>query len=88
MKLTILGLARKQVKKLPKLKQLIVGQKIRSLATGEMVTNTEALSGYKNMYRARVGDYRIVYKKSSGEICVMLVGHRKDVYKLLVQLLG
>lgn len=88
MKLTILGLARKRVKKLPKLKQLIVGQKIRSLAMGETVTNTEALSGYKNMYRTRVGDYRIIYKKTSDEVCVMLIGHRKEVYKLLGRLLG
>ncbi len=88
MRLTILNLARKQITKLPKFKQLIVGQKIRSLATGEMVTNTEALSGYKNVYRARVGDYRIVYKKTVDEVCVLMIGHRKDVYKILTQLLG
>lgn len=88
MKLTILGRAAKQLKKLPKFKQLIVSHKIRSLATGEAVINVEALSGYKNVYRVRVGDYRIVYKKTVDEVCVMVIGHRKDVYKLLAQLLG
>ncbi|OGB84932.1 hypothetical protein A2994_01245 [candidate division Kazan bacterium RIFCSPLOWO2_01_FULL_48_13] len=88
MKLTILGSAKKQLKKLPKFKQLIISQKIRSLAMGEMISNVEVLSGYKNAYRARVGDYRIVYRKTADEVCILVIGHRKDVYELLVQLLG
>ena len=87
MKLTILGSAKKQLKKLPKFKQLIISQKIRSLAMGEMISNVEVLSGYKNAYRTRVGDYRIVYKKAVNEVCILVIGHRKDVYELLVQLL-
>jgi mRNA-degrading endonuclease RelE of RelBE toxin-antitoxin system len=55
---------------------------------GEMISNVEVLSGYKNAYRARVGDYRIVYKKTADEVCILVIGHRKDVYELLVQLLG
>ncbi|TSC87916.1 MAG: RelE/StbE family addiction module toxin [Microgenomates group bacterium Gr01-1014_16] len=88
MKLTILGSAKKQLKGLPKFKQLIISQKIRSLAIGEMVSNVEVLSGYKNAYRVRVGDYRIVYRKTIDEVCVLVIGHRKEVYKLLERLLG
>ena len=87
MKLTILGTAKKQLKDLPKLKQIIISQKIRSLAHGEKVTNTEALSGYKNAYRTRVGDYRIIYKKTIYEVYIVVIGHRKEAYKLLERLL-
>ena len=41
------------------------------------------LKGYKNRYRIRQGDYRIVYiiDDAANIIRVMLVRHRKDVYQ-------
>ena len=88
MRLTILGSARKQLKGLPKFKQIIVSQKIRALTTGKQISNVETLSGYRGVYRVRVGDYRIVYKRTIDEVCVVVIGHRKEAYKLLERLLG
>ena len=36
-----------------------------------------SLKGYRKM---RVGDYRIIYKIQSGSICILKIGHRKEVY--------
>lgn len=82
MRVTVSERAEKQLRKVSKLKQLIITSKLMSLDGGEK------LKGYKDMYRTRVGDYRIVYRRLDDEVHVVLIGHRKDVYKLLVQLLG
>ena len=41
------------------------------------------LKGYKNAYRIRVGDYRIIYEIEDKvlRILVMTIGHRKDIYE-------
>ena len=87
MNLVILRRARKQLEKLPKIKQIIVGQKVRSLALESEISNLESLSGHKNYYRARVGDYRIIFRREEGEVMVVVIGHRKEVYRLFEQLL-
>lgn len=82
MKLVISPRAEKQLGKIPKFKQLVLANRIRLLGE-ETPTNEEKLKGYKNIYRVRVGDYRIVFRKIPGEIFIVLIGHRKDIYKLL-----
>ena len=44
---------------------------------------TKKLSGKSGLYRVRQGDYRIVYTISHGdkEVKIILVRHRKDVYR-------
>ncbi len=34
-----------------------------------------------NLYRVRVGDYRIIYRLSNSSVLVLKIGHRRDVYK-------
>lgn len=86
MKLTVEKRVGKQLSKLPKLKQLVIAAKIRSLINGE-VANTTALAGHKNAFRVRVGDYRIIYLQLKDEIVVLMVGHRREVYELFERLL-
>ena len=86
MKVTISSQGEKQFRKLPKFDQIAVAQKIRSLAS-ELVPGEEKLSGFHHVYRVRVGNYRIVYKKSTGSMFIVLIVHRKDIYKKLEQLL-
>jgi mRNA interferase RelE/StbE len=85
MKITISPRAEKELKKLSKLNQLAIANKIRSLVGGS-IPNEEKLSGYKNIYRVRVGDYRIVFKKTASELYIVLIGHRKEIYDLLKRL--
>ncbi len=82
MRITITSHAQKQIKKYPKTFQIIIINKIRKLISEE-AESVEKLTGYKNFYRLRIGTYRIVYLKSVDEIEIILVAHRKEVYKLL-----
>jgi mRNA interferase RelE/StbE len=84
MKTTISPRAEKEFKKLSKINQLAIANKIRGLVLVNI--NEEKLSGYKNIYRVRVSDYRIVFRKNPSEVYIILIGHRKDIYDLLKRL--
>ena len=79
--------AEKELKRLPKLDQIAVGKKIRNLKDKISVIQEEKLSGFQNVFRVRVGNYRIVYKKTTQEIYIVLIRHRRDVYRLVNQML-
>lgn len=63
-------------------RQRIVAR-IRSLARDPRPFGSEKLSGKENLYRLRVGRYRVVYSVGDAELVVVIVraGHRKDVYR-------
>jgi len=87
MKIVISPRAEKQLKKLSKINQIVVSNKIVSLGGIERVVNRESPKGYKNIFRVRVGDMRVVYKKTKREIYIVLIGHRREVYDKLKRLL-
>ena len=64
---------------------LIAGPVLESL---KFAANEEKLSGYQDIYRIRIGNYRLVYKRSRQQIFLILIGHRKEIYRLLHELLG
>jgi len=40
----------------------------------------EALKGpFQDLFRYRIGDYRVIYTKTKDGILVLRIGHRKDV---------
>ena len=46
------------------------------------IANIKKLSGYKNFYRIRVGNYRIGFELNSpDEIILIRFLHRKDIYQ-------
>jgi len=59
-------------------------RKIRLLTSPS--SNEEKLKGLKNIYRVRVGDYRIVFRRTKEEIFIVLIGHRKEIYQLVNRL--
>ena len=73
--------AEKQLRRISKLKQIVIASRLKTLNGGEK------LVGYKNIYRVRIGDYRVVYRRLVNEIYVVLIGHRKEIYELLDRLL-
>lgn len=87
MKIRISLRAEKQLRKVSKINQISITKKIRELRYYS-VRNEEKLKGYENIYRVRIGDFRIVYKKTSKELYIILIGHRKDIYRILKHLLG
>lgn len=86
MKIIILPRAEKDLRKLPKIDQIAIVQKIRSLV--ESSTGEEKLAGFTHIYRVRVGNYRIVYKRTSESITIIVIRHRRDVYRILKELIG
>lgn len=77
--------AAKQLKKLGKAVQIILGKRIREL--GYNASNEQKLAGFKNAFRVRAGDYRLVYQKKPDKIIVILIGHRREIYRLLREML-
>jgi len=87
MKLVISPKAEKKLKKIPKFDQIAIGQKIRIIGETKDLLQEEKLRGFKDTFRIRVGDYRIVYRRSAESVYIILIGHRKEIYDLLRQLL-
>lgn len=73
------------LKKITKIDQIAIARKIRLIKESPVILNEEKLSGYKNIYRVRIGEYRIVYRRTVKEIYIVLIGHRKDIYRLVDQ---
>lgn len=63
-----------------------IDRALLSLADNPTPPNSKSLVGeVANLYRLRVGDYRIIYQVDGGKLMVLVVhvGHRKDVYRHL-----
>jgi mRNA interferase RelE/StbE len=60
-----------------------VAERIRSLGTEPRPLGSEKLSGQYGLYRGRVGSYRVLYAidDAAGDVHVVKVGHRRDVYR-------
>lgn len=86
MKIVLSTKAEKSLKRFSRIDQIVLSKKIRQLKEPKN-TNEEKIKGLQNIYRVRVGNYRMVYRKTSQEIYIVLIAHRKDVYNLLKQLL-
>ncbi len=56
---------------------------IRSLSEEPRHMGAIKLSGEKNVYRTRVGDYRILYEIHDSKVLVLVIniGHRRDIYQ-------
>ena len=74
--------AAKQLRKLSHDAQVRIGDTIDKLANNPFPQGYKKLVVQKDLYRVRVGNYRIVYQVSSGKLLILIVriGHRKDVY--------
>jgi mRNA interferase RelE/StbE len=63
--------------------QVRLGRRIDSLAENPRPQGIKKLAGEQDLYRFRVGDYRIIYqiREKSLLVLVVRVGHRADVYR-------
>ncbi|TDI44777.1 MAG: type II toxin-antitoxin system RelE/ParE family toxin [Acidobacteria bacterium] len=82
-KIEISRSAKKQLKKLPREDQQRVVKAILELAGEPLPRGVRKLAGYDDVFRIRVGRYRIIYSVSSGKlvIIILMIGHRKNVYR-------
>lgn len=72
---------RKQGRKI----QIQLSQALRKLADNPNLPQSKKLVGMDDLYRIRVGDYRIVYTVENNRLTVLVVriDHRSQVYKKL-----
>lgn len=72
--------AKKFIDKLPMNEQRRIVKAIEKLPNGDDI---KKLKGYNDIYRLRVGDYRILYTVNDDELLIMVldVGNRGQIYK-------
>jgi mRNA interferase RelE/StbE len=75
--------ARKELENLPAHAASRILEKIESLAENPRLRGTIKLQGRGNFWRARVGDYRVIYSidDSTKVVDVSVIRHRRDVYR-------
>ena len=65
---------------IPKERQRIK-EGINKLVTSPETCDIKVLEGYKDVYRLRVGQYRIIYTKDNVILFIADIGSRGDIYK-------
>ena len=75
--------AAKQLKALSPQEQQRIKSKIEALVDSPRPDGVVKLSGEDDLYRIRVGDYRIIYRIQDNQLLILVlkIGHRRDVYQ-------
>jgi mRNA interferase RelE/StbE len=75
--------ARKELESLPDNLLARVLQKMSSLRTAPRPAGCKKLKGYKDLWRVRVGDWRVVYiiDDAAKLISITRIAHRREVYE-------
>ena len=77
------GPAEAALRKLPREIQIRIVRKVDQLAGDPFPPGTEKLSNATDLWRIRIGDYRVIYTVERKELLVLVlkVGHRREVYR-------
>jgi mRNA interferase RelE/StbE len=80
---TIRESAAKSVRKLPRNMQRRVTAAAEALSGNPRPAGAVKLTGYRDLYRIRIGDWRIVYAVDDARrsVDVRIVAHRREVYR-------
>jgi len=75
--------AQRQIKRLPEPIRSRVAETIKGLGENPRSQGVEKLHHADQLYRIRVGDYRILYAIEDRALVVLVVtvGHRREVYR-------
>ena len=81
--LTFARSARKELEIIPASFSERILDRIESLQTNPRPGGVVKLHGGKNLWRIRVGDYRVVYSINDADkiVDISIVRHRRDVYR-------
>jgi mRNA-degrading endonuclease RelE of RelBE toxin-antitoxin system len=71
--------ALEQLRALPKDARRLIGAKL-DRAQHDLAGDVKKLKGFKNKYRPRAGDYRVLFELERACLVVYAVGGRKDIY--------
>jgi len=75
----------KKLQSIPTKEVKKIYMQINHLMTEPIPKQSVKIKGEQNIYRLRIGNYRIVYevKKLCLSVLVLIIDHRKNVYKQL-----
>ena len=75
--------AEKQIRKLSRGDQVPVLRTIKQLENEPYPRGCRKLRGYEDVFRVRVGTYRIIYSVESRHLLIIIlkVAHKKDIYR-------
>ena len=75
--------AEKAFSKLPNALQVIILEALEKLSVNPRPSGVKKLKSTFNIYRIRVGEYRVIYSINDTVLIVTVVkiAHRKDVYR-------
>tara|TARA_R110002110_G_C13136226_1_gene689270 strand:+ start:318 stop:569 length:252 start_codon:yes stop_codon:yes gene_type:complete len=81
-KITWTKTALKQLRKIPANSRKSIVRKVGQYATApeSLANNVIRMQGFENVYRLRVGDWRVVIEEDGPIIAVLKVGPRGGVY--------
>lgn len=86
-KLDFLGKALADLKRIDRAHQKIIRGKLLILAENPEVlkNNIKRLAADEDLFRLRVGSYRIIFKKEEQRLLILIIriGHRKEIYHSL-----
>lgn len=76
-------MAERRLRKLPSEGRDRVVRAVRALADDPVPRGSRRLTGYDDVFRIRVGPYRVLYSVAAPTftILVLKIGHRRDVYR-------
>jgi mRNA interferase RelE/StbE len=74
--------ALKDLIKLPNQTVAKIDLAISKLASNPRPAGCKKLKGYSDLYRIRIGDYRVIYSIQDKIVLVKIleIGHRRDIY--------
>jgi len=75
-----LPVALAQLRALPRDARRLIGGKIDRMQD-DLAGDVKKLRGFKDKYRLRAGNYRVLFELEGGTIVVYDVGDRKDIYE-------
>jgi mRNA interferase RelE/StbE len=82
-KIEIARSAERQLRRVPAKDRRRLAQAMVALADEPFPAGSRKLSGYDDVFRIRVGVYRVLYSGSGRTLVILIlkIGHRKDVYR-------
>lgn len=75
--------AEKQLRKLPRADRERLARRMMALADAPFARGARKLTGYEDVYRVRVGRYRILYSVDGRRLVIIIlkIGHRRNIYR-------
>ena len=77
--------ARREIQSLPRAAQVRIAPRIAALADEPRPPGVKKLSGEAELYRIRVGDYRVIYDVMDEQLVILVVGvgHRRAIHRAM-----